>query len=233
MTGWEIVEAAGGQLELIEAPPPKSGDGEKNQAVRMTSVGSLATVRSNPFQPPETGRLSVAVWLRLPPSVPQPPLRIAVEGVDSGEQYYRFAPVGAAAGGRPLQEGWNRFVLQVTDLPSDPNESLRLRFDMLGPGVVEIDELEVYDLVFNQEQQNELHGILNEMESELADGSTARVLSRLEGYWPRFLQAAVSDEQSKRVARRIARREERQVKAESEATEEDDGFFGRVRSWWQ
>ena len=233
VTGWEIIEAAGGQLELIEAPSPKAGDSEKNQAVRMTSVGSLATVRSNPFQPPETGRLSVAVWLRLPPSVPQPPLRIAVEGVDSGEQYYRFAPVGAAAGGRPLQEGWNRFVLQVTDLPSDPNESLRLRFDMLGPGIVEIDELEVYDLVFNQEQQNELHGVLNEMESELADGSTARVLSRLEGYWPRFLQAAVSDEQSKRVARRIARREERQVKEESEATEEDDGFFGRVRSWWQ
>ena len=233
VTGWEIVEAAGGQLELIEAPSPKSGDSEKNQAVRMTSVGSLATVRSNPFQPPQTGRLSVAVWLRLPASAPQPPLRIAVEGVDSGEQYYRFAPVGAAAGGRPLQEGWNRFVLQVTDLPSDPNESLRLRFDMLGPGVVEIDEIEVYNLVFNQEQQNELHGVLNEMESELADGSTARVLSRLEGYWPRFLQAAVSDEQSKRVARRIARREERQVKAESEATEEDDGFFGRVRSWWQ
>ena len=233
VTGWEIVEAAGGQLELIEAPSPKLGDSENNQAVRMTSVGSLATVRSNPFQPPQTGRLSVAVWLRLPASAPQPPLRIAVEGVDSGEQYYRFAPVGAAAGGRPLQEGWNRFVLQVTDLPSDPNESLRLRFDMLGPGVVEIDEIEVYNLVFNQEQQNELHGVLNEMESELADGSTARVLSRLEGYWPRFLQAAVSDEQSKRVARRIARREERQVKAESEATEEDDGFFGRVRSWWQ
>ena len=233
VTGWEVVETASGQLELVEAVSPIAGDDEKNQAIRMTSVGSLATVRSNPFQPPQTGRLSVAVWLRLPPSVPQPPLRIAVEGVDSGEQYYRFAPVGAAAGGRPLQEGWNRFVLQVTDLPSDPNESLRLRFDMLGPGVVEIDELEVYDLVFNQEQQNELHGVLNEMESELADGATARVLSRLEGYWPRFLQAAVSDEQSKRVARRVARREERQVKAEDEATEEDDGFFNRVRSWWQ
>ena len=186
VTGWEIIEAAGGQLELIEAPSPKAGDSEKNQAVRMTSVGSLATVRSNPFQPPETGRLSVAVWLRLPPSVPQPPLRIAVEGVDSGEQYYRFAPVGAAAGGRPLQEGWNRFVLQVTDLPSDPNESLRLRFDMLGPGVVEIDELEVYDLVFNQEQQNELHGVLNEMESELADGSTARVLLQTRGVLATF-----------------------------------------------
>ena len=104
---------------------------------------------------------------------------------------------------------------------------------MLGPGVVEIDELEVYDLVFNQEQQNELHGVLNKMEKELADGSTARVLSRLEGYWPRFLQAAVSDEQSERVARRIARREERRMKVEDEAVEEDDGFFGRVRSWWQ
>ena len=233
VTGWEVVENTAGQLELVEAISPIAGNEETNQAIRMTSVASLATVRSNPFQPPQTGRLSVAVWLRLPPSVPQPPLRIAVEGVEGGEQYYRFAPVGAASGGRPLQEGWNRFVLQVTDLPADPNESLRLRFDMLGPGVVEIDELEVYDLVFNQEQQNELHSVLNEMESELADGATARVLSRLEGYWPRFLQAAVSDEQSKRVARRIARREERQVKAEAEANEEDDGFFGRVRSWWQ
>ena len=104
---------------------------------------------------------------------------------------------------------------------------------MLGPGVVEIDELEVYDLVFSQEQQNELHVLLNEMESELADGSTARVLSRLEGYWPRFLQATVSDEQAERVAKRIARREERRLKAEEDATEEDDGFFGRVRSWWR
>ncbi|MBL6711007.1 MAG: hypothetical protein ISQ10_08015 [Planctomycetes bacterium] len=232
VTGWEVVEAAGGLLELIDAPSPAVGDGEKNQAIRMTSVGDLATVRSNPFQPPQTGRLSVAVWLRLPPSVPQPPLRIAVEGVQGSEQYYRFAPVGAAAGGRPLQEGWNRFVLQVTDLPSDPNESLRLRFDMLGPGVVEIDEIEVYDLVFNQEQQNQLHVLLNEMESELADGSTAKVLSRLEGYWPRFLQAAVSDEQAERVAKRIARREERRVKAEEEATE-DEGFFDRARSWWR
>jgi hypothetical protein len=156
-----------------------------------------------------------------------------VEGVENGEQYYRFAPVGSAAGGRPLQEGWNRFVLQVTDLPSDPNESLRLRFDMLGPGVVEIDEVEVYDLIFNQSQQNELHALLNEMESELAAGSTARVLSRLEGYWPRFLQATVSDEQAERVAKRVARRAERRVKAEDEAVEEDEGFFDRVRGWWR
>ena len=234
VTGWEVVESAGGQLELIDAVSPTVGSGdEKNQAVRMTSVGELATIRSNPFQPPHTGRLSVAVWLRLPPSVPQPPFRIAVEGVENGEQYYRFAPVGSAAGGRPLQEGWNRFVLQVTDLPSDPNESLRLRFDMLGPGVVEIDEIEVYDLIFNQSQQNELHALLDEMESELAAGSTAQVLSRLEGYWPRFLQATVSDEQAERVAKRVARRAERRVNAEDEAIEEDEGFFDRVRGWWR
>ncbi|MBT4158987.1 MAG: hypothetical protein HOD99_09115, partial [Planctomycetaceae bacterium] len=233
VTGWEVVESGGGQLELIDTVSPAVGSDEKNQAVRMTSVGELATVRSNPFQPPHTGRLSVAVWLRLPPSVPQPPFRIAVEGVENGEQYYRFAPVGSAAGGRPLQEGWNRFVLQVTDLPSDPNESLRLRFDMLGPGVVEIDGVEVYDLIFNQSQQNELHALLDEMESELAAGSTARVLSRLEGYWPRFLQATVSDEQAERVAKRVARRAERRVKAEDEVLEEDEGFFDRVRGWWR
>ena len=233
VTGWELIEGAAGQLELIDTVSPTVGSDEKNQAVRMTSVGELATVRSNPFQPPHTGRLSVAVWLRLPPSGPQPPFRIAVEGVENGEQYYRFAPVGSAAGGRPLHEGWNRFVLQVTDLPSDPNESLRLRFDMLGPGVVEIDEVEVYDLIFNQSQQNELHALLDEMESELAAGSTARVLSRLEGYWPRFLQATVSDEQAERVAKRVARRAERRVKAEDEAVEEDEGFFDRVRGWWR
>ena len=233
VTGWELIEGAAGQLELIDTVSPTVGSDEKNQAVRMTSVGELATVRSNPFQPPHTGRLSVAVWLRLPPSGPQPPFRIAVEGVENGEQYYRFAPVGSAAGGRPLHEGWNRFVLQVTDLPSDPNESLRLRFDMLGPGVVEIDEVEVYDLIFNQSQQNELHALLDEMESELAAGSTARVLSRLEGYWPRFLQATVSDEQAERGCKRVARRAERRVKAEDEAVEEDEGFFDRVRGWWR
>ena len=233
ITGWELLEATGGNLELIEAPRPQAEDDEANQAVRLTSTGDLATARSNPFVPPATGRASIAVWLRLPSEAKQPPLRMAVEGRKDGKEYYRFAPVGATAGGRPLTEGWTQFVLQVTDLPTDQTESLRLRFDMLGKGVVEVDDVQVFDLVFADSQRAELRALFNQMEHALASGAMASLPAALEGYWPRFLTETVTEQQAETAAKRTARRTARRTAAEGKTAEKTDGFFGRVRNWWR
>jgi len=236
ITGWESVAPAAGTLELVATSRPAAEPGGENRAARFSSVGDLATVRSNPFPPPATGRASVAVWLRLPEGAPQPPLRVAVEGLAEGVEYYRFAPVGSAPGGRPLATEWTRFVLQVSDLPTDPNESLRLRFDMLGPGVVEIDELRVFDLVLADSQRDEIETLLDQMEHDLATGATASLLVAVDGYWPRFLQAAVSDEQVAAAGRRDAVRQaarEAEAAAEQKTAEQPAGFFDRVQSWWR
>ena len=235
ITGWEMVAPAAGTLELAATPRPAAEPEVENWAARFSSVGDLATIRSNPFPPPATGRASVAVWLRLPEGAPQPPLRIAVEGLSEGQEYYRFAPVGAAPGGRPLAGEWTRFVLQVSDLPTDSNESLRLRFDMLGPGVVEIDELRVFDLVLADSQRAEIETLLDQMEHDLATGATANLLAAVDGYWPRFLQTAVSDEQAAAATRRLAQRAAREAEAtaDQKTAEQPPGFFDRVQSWWR
>jgi len=235
ITGWELVAPAAGTLELVVAARPAAEPEAENWAARFSSVGDLATIRSNPFSPPATGRASVAVWLRLPEGAPQPPLRIAVEGLRDGQEYYRFAPVGAAPGGRPLAGEWTRFVLQVSDLPTDPNESLRLRFDMLGPGVVEIDELRVFDLVLADSQRAEIEALLDQMEHDLATGATASLLAAVDGYWPRFLQTAVSDEQADAATRRLTEQAAREAEAtaDQKTAEQPPGFFDRVQSWWR
>lgn len=237
LTGWELVAAAAGDIELVECSRPAADAGTENRAARFSSVSDLATIRSNPFPAPATGRASVAVWLRLPEDAAQPPLRVAVEGLADGEEYYRFAPVGAAAGGRPLAPEWTRFVLQVGDLPTGPTQSLRLRFDMLGPGVVEIDEIQVVDLVLPEMQRAELQTLLDQLEHDLAVGAVGRLPAALDGYLPRFLQLAVSDEQAAAAAQRLAQRTTRTAAAEptapAETAEQPTGLFDRVRSWWR
>ena len=235
ITGWELVAPAAGSFELAAAARPAAEPEVENSAARFSSVAELATVRSNPFPPPATGRASVAVWLRLPEGAPQPPLRIAVEGLSEGQEYYRFAPVGSAPGGRPLAHEWMRFVLQVNDLPTDPNESLRLRFDMLGPGVVEIDELHVFDLVLADAQRTEIEALLDQMEHDLATGATAKLVAAIDGYWPRFLRTAVSDDQAAAVTRRLAQQAAREAEdaRDQKTAEQPPGFFDRVQSWWR
>ena len=72
------------------------------QSVRIASTGPVACLVSRPFAAPATGRLSMAVWLRVADADRQPPLRLALEGKLHGRDYYRFAPVGLAAGaGQP------------------------------------------------------------------------------------------------------------------------------------
>jgi hypothetical protein len=106
---------------------------------------------------------------------------------------------------------------------------------MLGPGVVEIDELRVFDLVLADSQRAEIETLLDQMEHDLATGATANLLAAVDGYWPRFLQAAVSDEQVDAATRRLAQRAAREAEAtaEQKTAEQPPGFFDRVQSWWR
>lgn len=225
--GWELVEASRGAIVFVPGVNGAAGRG-----IGFSSINGLSTVRSNPFPPPATGRVSVAVWLRIPDGDPQPPLRLALEGVQDGREYYRFAAVGGLAGGKPLTGGWSQFVLQVDDLPAHGLESLRVRFDLLGPGSVQIDGVRVFGLAFDESQRVQLSRRLSVMEQRLAADDLGSCLVELETYWPRFLAAFVSDDA-------VATLREEALRAtggptESPAPPERSGsMFDRVRRWWQ
>ena len=226
--GWELVEASRGTVKFVAG-----ANGEAGRAIGFSSANGLSTMRSNPFPPPVTGRVSVAVWLRIPEGDPQPPLRLALEGVQDGGEYYRFAPVGGLAGGKPLTSGWSQFVLQVDDLPVRGLESLRVRFDLLGPGSVEIDGVRVFDLAFDESQRVQLSRRLSVMEQRLAADDLGSCLIELDTYWPRFLAAFVSDHAVAALREDSLRAAAGPTQPPVSPAERSGSMFDRVRRWWQ
>ena len=93
-------------------------------------------IRSNTFEAPATGRLSLSVWLRTDHPEIQPPLRLAVEGKLGDNNYYRFGSVGGLSPDRAsnqIGKQWQRFAVHFDDLPVDRIGDLRIGFDLMGP----------------------------------------------------------------------------------------------------
>ncbi len=229
--GWELVEKSRGTLTAVEGRSGSDAD-DKPQAVQFASPHGLSTLRSNPFAPPATGRLSVAVWLRIEEGNPQPPLRIAVEGLQGRQEYYRFAPVGQGEAAMPLSSEWSQIVLQVDDLPTQGLESLRVRLDLLGPGKVCVDEVRVYDLAFDEPQRVQLSKMLALIDHQLNAGDLGGSVIELDGHWPRFLEAHI-DEQAVAIAAEEGDRQRAAAAAEASRQPERTGMFDRLRQWWQ
>jgi hypothetical protein len=219
--GWELLEPKRGSLALVAGRPTDGGE----RAARFASVNGLATLRSNPFPPPTTGRISIALWVRIAAGDQQPPLRIAIEGVEDDREFYRFAPVGRGSGAMPVSGEWSQFVLQIDDLPTQGIESLRVRLDLLGPGAIELDNVRVFDLAFDESQRVRLTRLLAVAEERLAAGDVGGCLIQLEGYWPRFLAERVTAERP--LSSTAA------PDAPNASQPNRTGVIDRVRRWWQ
>jgi hypothetical protein len=230
VTGWELVEPRRGALDLVAGLPPRADTppAKVGRGLAFSSRHGLSTLRSNPFPPPAAGRISVAAWLRIEPGDPQPPLRMAVEGIEGSREYYRFAAVGGLAGGRPLAAEWSLFVLQIDDLPAAEIDSLRVRFDLLGPGGVQIDDVQVFDLAFDAPQRGRLAQQIAGLSHRFNRGDVGAALAGLEGHWPIFLETFVSDAA---VAAALPQPPAPADPAPPAAPRQ--GMTDRLRSWWQ
>jgi hypothetical protein len=228
--GWELLEPRRGTFGPVAGKPSAGGKG----AV-FASANGLATLRSNPFPPPATGRISIAMWVRIAEGSPQPPLRIAIEGVRDDREYYRFAPVGRGAGAMPLTATWAQFVLQVDDLPTRGIESLRVRLDLLGPGSVEIDDVRVFDLAFEESQRVQLSRLLAVADERFVAGDIGGCLVDVESHWPRFLEDFVAPAMPDAPASTDPATASAAggSKPEEAAQPQRTGVMDRVRRWWQ
>ena len=226
--GWELVEPRRGTLALVPGIDAPAGRG-----LAFASANGLSTLRSNPFPAPATGRASVAVWLRIEEGQPQPPLRLALEGMLEDREYYRFATVGGLSGGKPLTGGWSQYVLQVDDLPARGLESLRVRFDLLGPGAVQIDGVRVFDLAFDEQQRVQLSRRLAAIDERLQADDLGACVVELDTYWPRFLATFVTDDAVIAAERRQLRTAAEPRPAAGGPVERSGSILDRVRGWWQ
>ncbi|MGA0040643.1 MAG: hypothetical protein ACO3NZ_12405, partial [Pirellulales bacterium] len=230
--GWELVEKNRGTLTATAGRVVGDADDESEaNGLQFASPHGLSTLRSNPFAAPTTGRLSVSVWLRIEEGNPQPPLRIAIEGLQGRKEYYRFAPVGRGDAAMPLSSEWSQIVLEVDDLPTRGLESLRVRLDLLGPGKVCVDEVRVFDLAFDETQRVQLSKMLALIDHQLHAGDVGGSVLELDGHWPRFLEASIDEEAVAVAAQEVDR--QRAAAAEAARPPERTGMIDRFRKWWQ
>jgi len=156
-------------------------------SLRLASTGPTAWMRSLPIEAPQTGRLSVWVWLRIEAGQQQPPLRLAIEGRVEGQVYYKFATVGAGERSPALSNQWQPYVFHVDDLPSNKLTDLRIGFDLMGEGEVWIDDIQLHDLWFYENERDELAKNIAVADFQVSQGNIADCQRVLEGYWPQFL----------------------------------------------
>jgi hypothetical protein len=186
VNGWELADGRRGAVGRV------AGGMSGGQALAFSGSRGLATLRSNPFARPASGRISIAAWLRTTGPGPVPQLRIALEAMHGGQEFYRFAPVGGSGAGRPLTPEWGQYVLQIDDLPRSRLESLRVRFDIMSEGEIEIDDVRVFDLAFDESQRALLTRLLDGIDARLRAGDLGGCAADLEGHWPRYLEAFVA-----------------------------------------
>jgi hypothetical protein len=115
-------------------------------------------------------------------------LRLAIEGRLREQPYYRYAKITEVA--RPVAGSlaeWQPFVLHVDDLPSLDLEYLQVRFDLMGAGVVWLDDVAVYGMEFTRAEHHELSRIIATADLQLREGRVTECVKSLQRYWPRLL----------------------------------------------
>jgi len=165
------------------------------QSVRISSDGPIASLVSQPFAAPRTGRITMSVWLRVADATHQPALWLAVQGKLVGRDYYRYAlvgqPPGPGQGGSPIATTWSQFIVSFDDLPLDGLSQMRLRLDLMGAGEVWVDDVQLFDLAFNESELRALYKLLTLADLNLQNGQLGDCMKLLHGYWPRFLMQNV------------------------------------------
>lgn len=183
--GWTVTEGPGVKVTL---DPNQKYNG--SQAVRVSGGGAAATLISRPFEVPSTGRLSLSVWLRVADPAVEPRLRLALEGETDGQAFFHSAEIGHSTKYR-INDQWSKFVVNAENLAMGSVSTVRVRFDLIGPGDVWIDEIRLSALSFSEKELIALLKLITPADVKLGQSQISDCVRVLEGYWPQFLERHV------------------------------------------
>lgn len=173
----------------VATDPNERRSGERS--LRLRSDKEVVWVRSEPVATPDTGRIAVWAWIKVRDPAQQSTLRLAIEGKLDGKTYYRYASVGSDSKSSTLQSEWTQYWFQIDDLPARGLTDLRVGFDMMGAGEAWIDDVQLFDLWFYDNERDELIKHIGLADFNLSNGRLRDCERFLDGYWPRFLQRHV------------------------------------------
>ena len=159
-------------------------------SLRMESTGRTVWLRSDVIPVPKTGRVTMRASIRSI-AAGNATLRMSIQGTLFGRTFYRWRSIGGSSTDEPLTAEWKEFEFRQ-ELPLEGLENLRIGFDLMGPGVVWIDEVRLNSLEFSAGEQQELNFIVAELDQGLRQKRYADCLQNLNRFWPRYLEEHVT-----------------------------------------
>jgi hypothetical protein len=234
--GWQVTTATPDATAWTSTE--QQAHGGKLAAKLRASTSAGITLRSERFDPPQSGRLALSLWIRSDLAANAPTVRIALEGTWREREYLRFAEIGAATGA-PLKTTWAQYILQVDDLPLDGVGNLGVRIDLLGAGEVLLDDVQLYDLNFTEQERRQFDKQLALADFQLQQGLLGLCYQDLHGYWPRYLLELVPAAPPSPQATVKQEAPAAPLTTETPATRPPEkqatkpGAMERVKEWWR
>jgi hypothetical protein len=127
--GWRL-EGDMGIAMSIDPANPHSGQG----SLKLATPSGPATVVSGEFVPSSSSSMVIQAFFRAEPADSR--VRLWIQGETGGEPYLRRSEFSVAS-------DWDGRAVRASDLPAGGLDSARLRFEMMTPGTLWIDDVKV------------------------------------------------------------------------------------------
>lgn len=114
----------------IDGENPHAGRG----SLRLSAPSAPASVVSDPFVPSVLSNLTIRAYFRSSP--PDATVRVWIEGESAGQPYVRRSEL-------VVPGAWEPRAVRASDLPPGGLDSARLRFELMTPGVLWLDDVRI------------------------------------------------------------------------------------------
>ena len=146
-SGWQAVGGTGTTVE-IDPTQPHSGRG----SLRLSVPSLPGAAVSERFTPNVHASMTVQAWFRS--GQPDAKLRLWIEGEAAGRPFIRRSEL-------TIKPDWTPLAVRASEVPPGGLDSARLRFELLTPGSLWIDDLAVSgDLLSEPERLNVRRALL-------------------------------------------------------------------------
>lgn len=152
---------------------------------------AAAWAQSRPIAPPRTGRLVVQAWFRAP-AIGSPLLvKLSVVGrTHAGQRFERAMELGGRSdSSNAIAIDWGRkpATLYVGDVSSESVAELNVSIELIGPGKVWVDDVQVLESLLQPDERNHLRGELLVAQKKLAESNLYPAERLLDSHWGQYL----------------------------------------------
>lgn len=166
--------------------------GQSSLMIQNSNEGDVsAWIQSVPFQPPETGRLALQVWLRTPAANRSARVRISIVGrTRTGTRFLSSRDVGSSSDPQlQISNDWGTqpFTLDVSGIPLESLDEILVSVELIGRGVVWVDDVRVCKTWLHPDEQFYLQGMMLVAKENLRDNNPFPAEQLLDNPWGRYL----------------------------------------------